>query len=289
MTKFILLCCWLFCFSPLFSAMADQSVIAHKVTVAPVIDGIGTDTAWQSAETVITNDRVAKIPIELQVVYTEESIFIKIHFSDSTENRDHKMLEWNSSLKAYRTGSKREDLFSVKWNMNPLPVNFSLNSETPYQADTWLWKAFRTDPVGFADDKLHIFGLAERKRAKKIITQAGKIMFLTRLSDAGKSTYKDIAYNDYAGDTVVRYEHRMPTGSRADVRAKGRWQNGIWTIEFQRKLQTGQPDDIQFNTKLAYTFGVSRYEIAGKKPNQTLEQPNYESGDIGEVMTLKFR
>ena len=114
-------------------------------------------------------------------------------------------------------------------------------------------------------------------------------MFLSRPSDSGKSTYKDIAHDAYAGDTAFRYEHRQPSGSRADVKAKGAWHKGIWTIEFQRKLQTGHPDDVQFDTKLTYVFGLSRYEVAAKRPNPSLEQPNYESGDIGETLTLEFR
>ncbi len=289
MLKIVPLGCLTLCLLLQLPAMADQRVIAREVASPPVIDGIGTDGPWQPAQTYVTIDKIAKILINLQVVYTEDNIFMKAQFPDSTENREHKLLEWNPTLKVYRTGPKREDLFSVKWNMNPVQVDFSLNSETPYYADLWLWKSFRTDLVGYADDKQHIFGMNEIKKSKKIITTSGKVMYLFRPSDSGKSTYRNIAYDDYSGDTVVRYEHQPPSGSRADVRAKGLWHKGTWTIEFQRKLQTDYPDDIQFNTKLTYTFGISRYEIANKKPNPSLEQPNYESGDISEIMALEFR
>jgi hypothetical protein len=31
-----------------------------------------------------------------------------------------------------------------------------------------------------------------------------------------------------------------------EVNAKGRWANGIWTLELSRPLVTGDPNDAQF-------------------------------------------
>ena len=104
-----------------------------------------------------------------------------------------------------------------------------------------------------------------------------------------RSSYKSITYEEFMGDTVPRYRHRQPTESRADIKAKGIWQDGFWTIEFQRKLVTGNEDDVQLNPKVSSFFGVSRYEIAGKPKNPKLEQPYYEAGDIREIIELKFK
>ncbi len=270
-------------------ASADQQIIAAFVDVPPAIDGKADDAAWKSSPVVSTRDAIANIPIELQAVYTREHLFLKARFPDATENRKHKLLVWNPTLNIYRTGTTREDSFVIKWSMEPVPTDLSLNSETPYRADIWFWKAFRTDMVGYADDKSHIYSPVAGKKAQKIILPNGHIMFLKRPSDSGKSAYESIAYEKFSGDIVVRYKHRQPTGSRADVRAKGLWLDGYWTVEFQRDLQNGHSDDIQFNTKLPYFFGVSRYEIGGKPPNPKLEQPNYESGDIGETLKLVFQ
>ena len=271
-----------------FPVMAGQKVVALKTDTQPVIDGIADDAAWKSAPTVTTKDTIANISIELQAVYTDEEVFIKVRFPDTTENREHKTLVWNSDLEVYRTGTKREDSFVLKWSMEPVPVALNLQSDKAYKADIWFWKAFRTGTVGYADDKFHIYGAQEMKKSRQISLPSGKKMFLTRLSDEGTSTYKSIAYEQFAGDTAARYKHRHPSGSRADIHAKGHWSDGFWTIEFQRKLMTGNTDDVQLNPSLSYDFGVSRYEIAGKSPNPKLEQPNYESGDIGEILTLSF-
>ncbi len=278
----------LFCLLISVSALADQRVLAVKVDTNPVVDGLGTDSIWQAAPTVTTLDLVMNIPIELQAAYSDRHLFMKVRFPDSTENRDHKTLLWNSDLEVYRTSFKREDSFVFKWSMEPVPVELSLKSEHPYRADVWLWKAFRTDPLGYADDKLHIYGSSETKKSKPITLASGRVLYLTRSADDGISSYMSKIYEKYSGDSVVRYKHREPKGSRADVRAKGHWSEGYWTIEFQRELTTSQADDIQFNPSLTYAFGVSRHEIAGKTPNSKLEQPFYESGDVGERLTLTF-
>lgn len=227
--------------------------------------------------------------MKLQVAYDDVHIFLKVYFPDSTENRKHKLLEWNTDLKIYQTGKLREDSFVIKWSMEPTPVDISLASVSTYSADIWFWKAFRTDPVGYADDKFHIFSPQEIKKSRRIVLPDGHTMFLQRLADKGTSSYKSITYDGYKGDVMVRYAHRQPTGSRSDVKAKGLWNNGFWTIEFQRKLKTGNSDDVQFDPQFNYYFGLSRYEIAGKPVNMKLEQPYYESGDIGELLELVFK
>ena len=55
-----------------------------------------------------------------------------------------------------------------------------------------------------------------------------------------------------------------------------------------RKLVTNHSDDIQFDLDRVYRFGVSRYEIAGRKRNPKLEQPWFGAGEITGPLTLKF-
>ena len=73
---------------------------------------------------------------------------------------------------------------------------------------------------------------------------------------------------------------RQPTGSRADVRAKGVWSNGQWTIEFARKLNTGHDDDVAFTPGDIYLFGVACYAMAYDTPHDAWSQPLYRTGDI---------
>ena len=79
-----------------------------------------------------------------------------------------------------------------------------------------------------------------------------------------------------------------PTSSRADIRARGVWADGYWTVEFGRALQTGHEDDVQLQTDQVYRLGVSRYEIAGRRADPEAEQPQYGCGEISEILTFKF-
>ena len=271
------------------AALAGQDVISQHVHQAPTVDGVADDDVWKNVPAVISRDPVAHIDIELRSVSTDDSIFFLVRYPDLSENRQHKFLEWDDTLKVYRTGPKREDSFVFKWNMESQPVDLSISGDDSYKADIWYWKANRTDPVGFADDKYHLYGPNKQKKSQFILSQSGKRLYLTRLSDEGRSAYSSQTYEKFSTPEMPRYVNRLPEGSRADVRAKGMWNDGYWTVEFSRKLNTGHADDVQFNKNLDYTFGVSRYEIAGKAPNPNIHQPLYESGDIGDILTLKFK
>ena len=113
-------------------------------------------------------------------------------------------------------------------------------------------------------------------------------MFLLRQGDRGKSAYVSKIEIDFAGDKIPQFQSRPPTDSRADIRAQGKWDQGYWSIELARKLRTGHTDDIQFELEKSYLFGVSRYEIAGRKPDPNISQPLYGSGDVGAPLILKF-
>lgn len=52
-------------------------------------------------------------------------------------------------------------------------------------------------------------------------------------------------------------------GDRGDITAQWQWKDGVWTIEFGRKLDTGSATDVQFTDLTAqYYFGVAIFENA---------------------------
>lgn len=48
-------------------------------------------------------------------------------------------------------------------------------------------------------------------------------------------------------ERVQQYLPGTPLGSAADVGAKGKWADGWWTLEFARRLDTGEADDTTFS------------------------------------------
>jgi hypothetical protein len=270
-------------------AAGDPHLLSLKTDQAPAVDGDAGDPVWARATPITTRDRLADIDITLRSVHTDDEVFMLVQFPDQTESRAHKTLTWDEAAKRYRSGPQREDTFVFKWSMEAYPVELSISANKPYRADIWYWKAHRTDSSGYADDKTHMYGVTNLKHATKVISRDGRRFYLYRTGDEGQAAYQSVIANEYSEAEVSKFSFREPTGSRADVRAKGTWQNGVWTIEFGRKLQTGHYDDVQFEQARTYRFGVSRYEIAGRKSNPKTEQPNHGAGEIGEHLTLVFQ
>ena len=268
---------------------ADQVVKSYKALQEPLVDGLETEDVWKNAEAVTTFDPIAQVQITIKTVYTDATIFFLVSFPDKDESRRHRSWAWNKLKEMYEEAQDREDVFVFKWKMDQATKDLSVFSDESYAADIWYWKANRTDPVGFADDKIQrLYNYAARDTHEHI-SKSGNKMYIERLGDAGKSAYRSEIYVDYQGDLVQRYSLRQPESSRADVKAKGVWKDGRWTIEFARALVTGNGDDVSFQAlDESYGFGVSRYEIAGRPPEDS-EEPLFGSGDITELLILEFQ
>ncbi len=80
----------------------------------------------------------------------------------------------------------------------------------------------------------------------------------TGVSDADAVTYWS-AYT--ALDAIVPERIlRMPAGSRGDIGFGAVWNNGTWTAEFARDLNTGNDDDVQFNINQEFNFNIAAFE-----------------------------
>jgi hypothetical protein len=80
----------------------------------------------------------------------------------------------------------------------------------------------------------------------------------TGVSDADAATYWPAyqALNAIVPERIIRF----PDGSRADIVFGAIWQNGIWTAELSRALDTLHDDDIQFDIVQEYLFNVAAFE-----------------------------
>ncbi len=267
---------------------AQQTLVSAKVTKSPHIDGIADEPLWEKAKAITTHDDVADIDVTLKSVYTGNKIYLLVSFPDPDESRLHKPWVWNKEQQLYMMGPEREDCFVIKWALSDDVSDLSLSPDIPYEADIWFWKANRTDPAGFADDKIQQLTDIKNFRFKKLSSQSGKSMYLSRKGDKGDPAYKTVLQVDYVKDVLPQFASQQPSASRADVQAKGVWKNGQWTIEFMRELKNNNTDDIRFDIKQKYFFGVSRYEIAGRPPNPRFSQPLYNSGDVTEKLFFVF-
>ena len=156
--------------------------------------------------------------------------------------------------------------------------------------DLWQWRAHRTNPIGFADDQWvfqyrnsdegkgpYTTNWDPEKKQPNWMFNPEKVGFYALKWDDVKNhrfSQKDIYYisQDIAlpfdpnyqwqeGDTIPRRFLRKPQGSRGDIQAVGKWQDGIWDVTMWRKLDTGHPlDDKILRPKRIYhiAFGVHK-------------------------------
>lgn len=45
--------------------------------------------------------------------------------------------------------------------------------------------------------------------------------------------------------------------------AKGKWVDGWWTVEFARRLETGEADDTTFSSDRCYRMAVATFDRTG--------------------------
>ena len=59
-----------------------------------------------------------------------------------------------------------------------------------------------------------------------------------------------------------RFPKGKPSGSRVDLQGYGKWKDGWWTLEFERKLDTGYDDDVQFMSKKGKLISGNVFDLA---------------------------
>lgn len=256
---------------------------------APAIDGLSDDTVWQTAPSVTVLDYASQRPITVKSVHTNDEIFLLVQYPDAAPSETHKSLGWDYGDEIYKQLNDREDLCVIKWSMVGNKVNLSLQRAEPHTADVWFWKAKRTNPIGYADDKYDLLTKTQSKQSNPISSQNNEILYLQRIPDEGEAPFKEQLVFEYQGDVISQYVYQTPTGSHADVKAKGLWDNGFWMIEFARKLNTGYQDDIAFIPGQTYLFGIGLYEITGAGIYPELSQPLYKAGDIYDHVLLTIK
>jgi hypothetical protein len=63
----------------------------------------------------------------------------------------------------------------------------------------------------------------------------------------------------------------------ADVKAKGVWRDGMWTLELRRALDTGNADDVVFTRGQAVAAGIAVFDRTG-----------HDDHNMSEVLSFQF-
>jgi hypothetical protein len=163
------------------------------------------------------------------------------------------------------------------------------------KGDLWHWKAARSDPYRSADDSW--VTVAGEKTGRKDDAGGGgdsrnetkdkskpRVMqdpakkpsfpgFL--LAEEAVEIRDDAVFNK--GDTITYRMPKKPSGSRGDIQALSRYADGTWTVMLSRKLDTGNDDDVAFNTRRKYSFAMALFD-------DSADADSYDS----EALSLEF-
>jgi hypothetical protein len=260
-------------------ALAPQSsdVTAQKVAQLPEIDGKAADEAWVKAkEWVIKIDKTGEVEqprnqMWLRAVHDGASVAFLLVWKDETKHDRHQDFVWKPDDGEYKANDDElEDACSLAFALEG-PFNVDMLAGIESKWDVWEWGAYRAN-AGFAKDRVHIYSKnrPEGVKSKRFSDRNEQVIFLARPDDEGTPCVRKVeeAPAEKKGDKVPQWELQKPTGSCADVQAKGSWADGKWTVEFKRKLNTGHKDDTAFDPAKGVDFAVAVFDQGEKSDHE---------------------
>ena len=265
------------------SALA-QTIPIYSLAQAPTVDGNDKDWSTLPATTVALKKISPDGIVETNSVAVKggthgNRVFLFLEWEDQTEDADHKPWVWNDESKKYHLGPQREDRIAVQFAMEgDYSTNWASGSE--FRADTWHWKASRSNPLGLAHDKSLTISRSKLLRAYKLSLPDGGHVYFIRPSDSGDKLYKTKRYRRFEQKIMPKYIlTESPKGSVADVSARGVWSDGRWRLEISRKLQTHREDDVAFPLKPGKVLGGIAVFNHSENDDHT----------ISDTLTFEFR
>jgi hypothetical protein len=273
------LCSATLCFSA--AANAQQVLPAANVSQAIVIDGNTED--WNSVRgiTVPLAGRGGVGSVEMKAAVRDGRIYVLAVWADSSENILHKPFKWNEASGSYKKDAAKEDRLAISFKMSG---DFSMNKigGNEFEADVWHWKASRSNPAGIVHDKMWKISKKPFEKAKEWPTPDGNVVYLARPSDAGDRLYKPLKYTEKQGEVMPRYEVNLsPSGSLADVEAKGVWRDGHWHLEMSRKLDTGHDDDAAIPESGTIEMAIAAFNNVDSGKHSVSEVVILQTGGSG--------
>ena len=270
---------------------------AYTTNADIVLDGIDDEAAWAVAEEVIVPLSFGKVEsVQLKALYTDDDVLIRIRWPNATKDSLYHPWVWDEKSDQYVSGPQVEDslLLSFEAGCEWFP---SLLSGYAFDFDAWYWLAGRTDPIGQAldlsgsvkdvklpgntpyasrnsEDEWNL-KFTDRNDAilhkpwdkldrQYMLWPAMSSVFYGDKLDGGRARGDARQLPPPAGPPsnpeamLPQFEPYELKDNANDVRAKGHWQDGFWTVEFRRKLITkgGTAWDVQFDRLSQFSLHV---------------------------------
>lgn len=251
---------------------AADELVAAKVAKLPTIDGKADDDAWKTAkELVVKIDQPDEAPpkktISVKAVHDGDSICFLLVWADPDKNDQHSPFVWKDPAGYEPDEEKVEDAATLAFELEG-KFDSDMKAGIESKWDVWEWGAARTNPSGYALDRTHVYSRqapAPPVKGRRLTDRDGGQIYFSHPVDAGTPCYTKIELPEKKGAPMIpQYPSQKPTGSAADVQAKGEWANGKWTVEFKRKLSTGNKDDTAFAAGKSCGIAVATFDKSEK-------------------------
>ncbi|UCH27761.1 MAG: hypothetical protein JSV66_09010 [Trueperaceae bacterium] len=236
--------------------------------------------------------------VMLQAVYDNDSIAIRAEWADATESVMKNAWTWDGTA---FTKSGDEDRIMFAWPIGNNPDFASkgctaachnegddtstwwMGSDSDdVRFDAWQWKAARTNPVGYIDDKWwgtltdpedvessrhgdsreggsYANNRNEEQTGPTFMSSEGTA---ARFIVDGQQIELDTS-TLAVGDVIPGYILAAAVGSRGDIATRGVWTDGKWVVVLMRPLDTGHDDDTVFRVRRRTPFGLSVVDDGG--------------------------
>lgn len=175
-----------------------------------------------------------------------------------------------SDVRKYLPNTRTDDMAS--WDKTRTPEEIAKLKAAGAFVDLLQWRGHRSNPVGMTDDGYVLeYRLFDAGKGPFSWNVDRKTMTPKYMFDVAKVGVKAISMDDIGKASkpyaIIREENAVPydpdagwkkgdvlpgrllsradaSGSGADsAAARGTWQDGVWTVEWTRKLDTGHPED----------------------------------------------
>jgi hypothetical protein len=190
-------------------------------------------------------------------------------------------------VRKYLPGSRTDE--NVTWDKTKSAEEIAKLLLAGEFVDLMQWRAHRSNPVGMADDgyvleyRLFDSGTGvfaqnwdKKSNQPKYMFDQSKVGFKARTAGDLRDPTKPssliaeknaVAFDPDAGwkegELIPEYylTRAGASGSAADnAEVKGVWRDGIWTVEWVRKLNTGQPDDKVLKAGALVNVGLAVHD-----------------------------
>lgn len=265
---------------------APPIIKIQKLAAPPKLDGIanewkgpwskvgmmpGTTRAYGPKHKDILNKSGTKT-IEVQAGHHGGKIFFAVRVPDKTKDVDWHTLIWSNAEKTYIESKNADDGVALKFDVAG-DFDACMLAQREYIADVWHWMAGRTDFTGRAEDQVQLFSKRPIPGGRQRKAKGGGVLYIRQGPDAGVRPFKPAEPTKKMGDKIPGFtKNPKPSGSLADVGAKGNFAGGLWVVEFARAFTVADPLDARFTVGQKKKFSIAIWNGDEMEHHSTSEE-----------------